>query len=929
MRQLRRFQPSLLVTFSVFSFVLIAGLGLALAWGIQHQLEDTALRQEAHAATDQINTYIAPAFTPADLQAPLFPGTPRYKELDPLVRQIMVRDHVVRVKIWSNDGTLLYSDEPQLIGKQFEVEADLREAFEGIIHTDVSSLSASENQFERGKFDRLLELYLPLRPAGSTEVAAVFEVYHDLAEVDERNTEMRNFLWLSLGIGFITLYGSLFTLVRSASRTLTRRNRENEQLYQAASRRLAERVQAENALRAQVDFERLVMAISTNFINLAPDEISNGIRQALRAIGTFAGVDRSYVFQFDDPEHTYMSSTHEWCAPGVVPLINIMHSLPTRSFPWLLGKLLQGEIVHIPHVAELPQDASAERSFFESVSNKSILIVPMVYNKSLVGFLGFDFVHEARAWSDETILLLKIVGEIFVNALERKRAEDALRESEQRFRAVFESTAIAISLSDMKGKVVEANPALEQLVGYSGEELRQMGFADITHPDDVNLNAHYFRELIEGKRRHYNMEKRYIRRDGSIVWANLLVSLLRDARGNPQFAIAMVQDISERKRSQDEIKRQIERLAALRSIDNAITSSFDLHVTLDVILGQVASQLHVDAADVLLFKPNTGSLEYAAGRGFRSDTAARSRGGLGRGPAGRAALDRRTVALPNLTQAHGSAREPLVEGEDFAAYYAVPLIAKGKVAGVLEVFHRSPLQPPAEWLDFLETLAGQTAIAIDNALLFQDLQRYNLELSLAYDTTLEGWSHALDLRDHETEGHTQRVTDMTVRLARSMGLDDASMIHVRRGALLHDIGKMGIPDSILLKPGALTDNEWAIMKLHPVYAYELLSPIAFLHPALDIPYCHHEKWDGTGYPRGLKGDEIPLAARIFAIVDVYDALRSDRPYRAAWSEHRTIEHIKSLSGTHFDPSVVDAFLRMDRSQFQRNPSTPQLTFAHT
>jgi PAS domain S-box-containing protein len=917
-------RPSLLLTFSVVSFVLLAVLGVALAFGIQYQLENTALRQEANTATGLIDTYIAPIIRHEDLQAPIMPGTARYNELDPKIRDIMLRDHVVRVKIWAKDGTLLYSDEPQLIGQKFEVEDDILEAFEGKVHTDVSDLSSDENKFEQGKFDRLLELYLPLRTAGSQTPDGVFEVYHDLTDVDGRNNEVRNFVWLALGVGFLALYGSLFTLVYRASRTLTRRNRENEHLYREVSQRLAERVKAEDALRYQVEFERLVMAVSTNFINLAPDEIDNGIRQALRAIGTFAGVDRSYVFQFKDPECKRLSNTHEWCAPDVAPLLDVMQDLPTSSFPWLAAKLKEGQVVQVPNVAELPPDASAERVFFESVSNKSMVIVPMVYNKALVGFLGFDFVHKAHVWSEETTLLLNIVGEIFVNALERKRAEDALRESEQRFRAVFESTALAIGLSDLEGYIVQSNRPFQELVGYTGEELTNLRFADITYADDSGQNADYFKQLVEGKRTHYNMEKRYVRKDGTIVWVNLLVSLLRDARGRPVYSIAMVQDVTERRLAQDEIRRQVDRLAALRSIDNAITSSFDLHNTLAVILAQVVDQLHVDAADVLLFGPRTGSLEYAAGHGFRSETAARSRTGLGRGPAGLAVLDSRPVKIPDLTTMPPGARVQLVDGEDFAAYYAVPLVAKGKVSGVLEIFNRSRLSAPDEWLDFLETLAGQTAIALDNALLFQDLQRYNLELSLAYDTTLEGWSHALDLRDHETEGHTQRVTEMTLRLARSMGIDETAMVHIRRGALLHDIGKMGIPDSILLKPGPLTDDEWETMKLHPVYAHDLLSPIAFLHPALDIPYCHHEKWDGTGYPRGLKGDQIPLSARIFAIVDVYDALRSDRPYRSAWTEERTMEYIVALAGSHFDPAVVDAFLEMDRSAFQQNSTSPQL-----
>jgi putative nucleotidyltransferase with HDIG domain len=284
---------------------------------------------------------------------------------------------------------------------------------------------------------------------------------------------------------------------------------------------------------------------------------------------------------------------------------------------------------------------------------------------------------------------------------------------------------------------------------------------------------------------------------------------------------------------------------------------------------------------------------------------------LGDGYAGKAALERRTICISNLAEAeNGLRRAPLLADEGFVAYFGVPLVAKGKVKGVLEIFHRAPLQPDQEWLGILETLAGQAAIAIDNAELFQDLQRSNVDLMLAYDTTLEGWSRALDLRDKETEGHTQRVANVTERLAWTMGLNEAELIHIRRGALLHDIGKMGVPDEILLKPGPLTDEEWVVMKRHPALAYEMLSPIHYLRPAIDIPYCHHEKWDGTGYPRGLKGEQIPLAARLFAVVDVWDALRSDRPYREAWPEEKVLEHIRTQAGTHFDPKVVELFLKV-------------------
>ena len=194
------------------------------------------------------------------------------------------------------------------------------------------------------------------------------------------------------------------------------------------------------------------------------------------------------------------------------------------------------------------------------------------------------------------------------------------------------------------------------------------------------------------------------------------------------------------------------------------------------------------------------------------------------------------------------------------------------------------------------------------------LEHSNRELMDAYDSTLEGWSKALELRDEETEGHTQRVTDLTIRLARRMGLDGDDLVQIKRGALLHDIGKMGIPDGILNKPGPLSEEEWEVMRKHTIFAYQMLSPIAYLKPALAIPCCHHERWDGSGYPLGWRGHDIPLPARIFAVADVWDALSSDRPYRKAWPKERVTEHLESHKGVHFDPVIVDEFLGMIRAE---------------
>ena len=355
----------------------------------------------------------------------------------------------------------------------------------------------------------------------------------------------------------------------------------------------------------------------------------------------------------------------------------------------------------------------------------------------------------------------------------------------------------------------------------------------------------------------------------------------------------------------EQTEQRLMQISAVNTIDRAISSSLDLQVTLEILVSKVISLLTVDAVDVLLFNPYSKLLEFSAGKGFRSHKAETASLQLGESFAGKAALSREMVAVKDVTKVNNLVFTKYLEDEEFITYYGIPLVAKGQLKGVLEIYNRSILEPDEDWLNFFRSLAEQASIAIDNAQLFENLHRSNIELSMAYNATIEGWSRALDLRDKETEGHTLRVTEITERLARVFHYPDSGIKYVRWGALLHDIGKMGVPDGILLKPGPLTEEEWVIMRKHPRYAYDMLSPIGYLSQAIDIPYCHHEKWDGTGYPRGLKGEQIPLSARIFAVVDIWDALSSDRPYRKAWPEEKVMDHIKSLSGTHLDPKVVD------------------------
>lgn len=485
-----------------------------------------------------------------------------------------------------------------------------------------------------------------------------------------------------------------------------------------------------------------------------------------------------------------------------------------------------------------------------------------------------------------------------------RQAAVALAAVEERLHAVVANSPLILFATDAQGVITLLEGKELATVGLRPGQLIGQQVNELYNNQPAVLVA--IRQVLAGRPLTFTIEI------GDDLVFEARAAPARAEDGSITGLIGVAVNVTEHKRAEAQAQNRLQHVQALRAIDMAITTSFDLGSILHVVLTQVLEQLQVDAADVLLLNPASSALTYAAGRGFRTAALQHTRLRLGESFAGLAALNRRTVTIADFREQAGAfMRSPLLAGEAFISYFGTPLIAKGQVKGVLEVFNRTALTPNDEWLSFLETLAGQAAIALDNASLFEELQLSNIELTLAYESTIEGWSRALDLRDNETEGHSQRVTELTLRLAGAMGLTDSELIHIRRGALLHDIGKMGIPDAILLKPGPLTDEEWAIMRKHPIYAQELIHAIAFLRPALDIPYYHHEKWDGSGYPAGLRGEAIPLAARIFAVVDVWDALRSDRPYRRAWPDDKVRAYLHEQVGRHFDPRVVAAFMDLE------------------
>ena len=604
------------------------------------------------------------------------------------------------------------------------------------------------------------------------------------------------------------------------------------------------------------------------------------------------------------PHHAGYVRTVALCADGQVAE-NIEYDLRTTPCATVVGQ----KLCFYPREV---QQQFPEDELLVKLQVQSYLGVPLFSVKG--ESLGLIAVMDDRPMTESE--LPKTLMTIFAA---RAAAELERLQTENSYQNIVDNVSEGVFQSTPDGCFLMANPALARLLGYENPEEIVNAITDISHQLYVNPPDRLaWQRCLAQNQPVIGYETQVYRKDGSAIWAALNIRGVCDQDGTLLYYEGTLQDVTERKQNEatihhlfEQTERRLKYVQALRDIDQAITSSLDLRMTLTLVVEQVVAQLRVDAAAILLLNPYAQVLTYASSSGFRTNMIQRTRLRLGESYAGRAAHTRELVAAPDIRlETVGQALSALLVGEDFTAYYGAPLIARGQVKGVLEIFHRSRLAPDEEWLNFLETLARQAAIAIDNASLFEDLQRSNAELIIAYDATIEGSSRALDLRDRETEGHTQRVADVTEHLAVRMGLSETDLVHIRRGALLHDIGKMGIPDRILHKPTSLNEDEWAVMRKHPQLAYDLLNPISYLRPAIDIPYCHHEKWDGSGYPRGLKGNEIPLAARIFSVADVWDALTSDRPYRAALSRVQALEHMRDQSGKYFDPRVVETFFRL-------------------
>ncbi len=463
--------------------------------------------------------------------------------------------------------------------------------------------------------------------------------------------------------------------------------------------------------------------------------------------------------------------------------------------------------------------------------------------------------------------------------------------------AALEAAANAVVIAHPRHGISSVNHAFTELTGYEPEEVFGKEIS-LLNPDPGQQTT--FRELQQTVCSGYVWHGELVgrRKDGSLFHAELTTTPVVSAGGEVTNFVAIIQNITDRKMRELELETIAQLTAALRT-------AVRRNEIVPVILQEVMRQFQAAGASIVSVLESDQSLYIDEGAGlWQKLTAQKMAAGLG--------ISSQVLAT-GKPYINNQAREDqhfaypeLLEGVNCLA--GLPLFSQGSLRGVLTLGREKPFE--ANDIRLLTAICNIAAAAIHRADLYDQTLQQASELAQAYDATIEGWARALELRDKETRGHTARVTRLTIQMAEAMGIRGRELDNVRRGVILHDIGKMGVPDSILLKPGELNDEEQRIMHRHPEYAYEMLSPIPYLRDALDIPYCHHEHWDGSGYPRGLAGDEIPLAARIFSIVDVWDALTSDRPYRPAWSHQQALNYIQELAGKQFDPKVVEVFIKI-------------------
>lgn len=462
----------------------------------------------------------------------------------------------------------------------------------------------------------------------------------------------------------------------------------------------------------------------------------------------------------------------------------------------------------------------------------------------------------------------------------RKHAEARL----QQLASIVDFSSDAITSISPEGIMLSWNPGAERMFGHKAKDIINKPLIGLVPPHKQKEARKLIMRVMQGGLIN-NFETVRLDKEGSPIDISLTLSPMRDDTGKIVAIAGISRDISEEKRVRQALKESEQRYRLLfnQSADMVFVHSYAEK-------GRTGNFIEVN--DIARHQLGYSAKEFSKISVHDISVGVPSVAGHGQ-----SLRKNKHAIIEGIFASKGGKEYPVEINSHVFSVNNTPTI----LSIARDITERKRAEQELKSLnETLEQRVESRTIELLNA---------HDDLNLSYEATLKGWVRALDMRDNATEGHTQRVTEMTIHLSKCYGSPEEDIPHIRRGALLHDIGKIAIPDSILLKPGPLSEEEWEIMRRHPEIAYQFLSPIEHLTPSLDIPRYHHEKWDGTGYPHGLKGEDIPIAARLFTIVDVWDALNSDRPYRQAWLQADAVEYIREQSGKHFDPKIVKVFLQ--------------------
>lgn len=582
-----------------------------------------------------------------------------------------------------------------------------------------------------------------------------------------------------------------------------------------------ERRGAEDALNYRLELEKLITGISTSFINLPLSEIDAAINHALQLIGQFVQASRSYIFLIR-ADAKRMDNVYEWCAPGVELQMHRLQGINVSDFPWFMGRITKKEVVYIPRVGDLSSEAAAEKKEFELEGTISLLCVPFVYAGNLLGFLGFDSVHQGQSWSEDTIALLKIVGEIFAHTLGRKWANHKLEK--------------------LNKELLASNKALKQLALRD----QQTGL----------YNHRYLSEVIEAE---FHRARRYAHSLSVIMLDVDYFKSINDVYGH-KFGDLVLQQFA----------KYLKRL--VRQYDIVIRFGGEEFVIVspgaDRAAAIILAQRILDAINLY----NFGNKQH-------------------------------TVKLKLSIAVASYPEDSILKGIDL-----VELVDK-IINRVKESGGNSVLSSP-DLAKKIREIPGKRKESAESKFLKERIEKLTKRANQSLMEAVFAFAKTIELKDRYTGEHVEKTVHYATEIGRALNLSKDEIEHIRQAAILHDLGKIGISEKILLKKGKLTNKEFTEIKKHPQIGVDIIRPIQFLHAIIPFILYHHERWDGKGYPRGLKGEEIPFGARIIAIADVYQALISDRPYRKAYSKDKVRKIIKDSAGTQFDPKIVSGFLKI-------------------